>query len=80
MPTEFCPDCEMPIRIEPRPRIGQRLTCPHCSTSLKVIEISPLEFYWVNDERPVATKAVKNRMASRAGSDKDMRTPKELQP
>jgi hypothetical protein len=45
-----------------------------------VIEISPLEFYWVNDERPVATKAVKNRMASRAGSDKDMRTPKELQP
>ena len=54
MPTEFCPACEMPIRIGKHPRVGQRLTCPHCSTSLEVSEVSPLELNWVEDKRPEA--------------------------
>ena len=51
MPTEFCPDCEMPIRIGPRPKIGQRVTCPHCTARLEVTEVSPLELNWVGDKR-----------------------------
>ena len=43
MPTEFCPDCEMPIRIA-IPWIGQRVACPYCSVSLLVTDVTPLEF------------------------------------
>ena len=67
MPTEFCPDCEVPIRIGPRPRIGQRLTCPHCSASLEVTEVSPLELYWVVDKQPVALEGRDNKMTVEAG-------------
>jgi uncharacterized Zn-binding protein involved in type VI secretion len=67
MLTEFCPDCEMPIRIAPRPRIGQRLTCPHCNTRLEVTEVSPLEFYWVIEGQPVAREGKDSKIAFAAG-------------
>jgi hypothetical protein len=67
MPTEFCPDCEMPIRIAPRSRIGQRLTCPHCNASLEVTEVSPLELDWVSDKQRGAMDGVENSMATGAG-------------
>jgi hypothetical protein len=67
MPTEFCPDCEMPIRIGPRPKIGQRVTCPHCTARLKVTEVSPLEFYWAEDEQPVVPKGAKSSVKPGAG-------------
>ena len=67
MPTEFCPDCEVPIRIGPLTRIGQRLTFPHCSASLEVTEVSPLELYWVVDKQPVALEGRDNKMTVEAG-------------
>jgi hypothetical protein len=67
MPTEFCPDCEMPIRIGPRPKIGQRVTCPHCTARLEVTEVSPLEFYWAFDKQPVALEGEDDKMAAEAG-------------
>ena len=54
MPTEFCPACEMPVHIGMHPRVGQRLACPHCSTSLEVSEVFPLELNWVKDKQPEA--------------------------
>ena len=67
MPTEFCPDCEIPIRTGPRPRIGQRLTCPHCNASLEVTDVSPLEVYWVIDKQPPSLEGKDNRMTVEAG-------------
>jgi hypothetical protein len=67
MPTEFCPGCEMPIRIAPRPKIGQRVTCPHCTTRLQVSEVSPLEFYWADDEQPLVLKGAKSSVRSGEG-------------
>ncbi len=55
MPTEFCPDCEMPIRIA-IPWIGQRVACPYCSVSLLVTDVTPLEFYWADNKPPVVLK------------------------
>ena len=67
MPTEFCPGCEMPIRIGPRPKIGQRVNCPNCSAGLEVTEVSPLEFYWAEDEHPLVPKGAKSIAGPVAG-------------
>jgi DNA-directed RNA polymerase subunit RPC12/RpoP len=67
MPTEFCPECEKPIRIGPRPKIGQGVTCPHCTTRLQVTEVSPLEFYWAEDEQPLVPKGAKSSVRPGAG-------------
>lgn len=67
MPTEFCPDCELPIRIGPRPKIGQRVTCPHCTARLEVTEVSPLEFYWADDEQRIVLKGAKTSVEPGAG-------------
>ncbi len=66
MPTEFCPDCELPIRIGRRPWIGQRVTCPHCGTNLEVTEVSPLEFYWVEDRPRVKPVSADSCLVTRA--------------
>jgi hypothetical protein len=68
MPTEFCPDCKVPIRIRSRPRTGQRLNCPHCTARLEVAEFSPLEFYWAEDEQPFVLTGAKIGAGARAGS------------
>jgi hypothetical protein len=68
MPTEFCPECELPIHIGQHPRIGQRVTCPHCGTVLRVTEVSPLEFYWVDDKPPKVSVSAGNSLVT--GSSK----------
>lgn len=46
--TGYCPECDTPITlITPVP--GQVLTCPSCSAYLEVIDTSPLEFDWADD-------------------------------
>ena len=67
MPTEFCPACEMPIRIGARPKTGQHVNCPHCTARLKVTEVSPLEFYWAEDEQPLVPKGTKSIAGDWAG-------------
>jgi hypothetical protein len=48
--TAFCPDCDEPIGLGAKLRLGQRITCPHCQTDLEVIETLPLELDWAYDE------------------------------
>jgi len=45
-----CPDCEDLISFEFKPRLGQRLMCPHCDADLEVVSTSPLELDWAYDE------------------------------
>ncbi|MFN2292015.1 MAG: hypothetical protein ACK2UC_12555 [Anaerolineae bacterium] len=49
MAIAFCPDCEDPIQIGDRPKVGQRVTCHSCGAELEVIEASPLELDWAFD-------------------------------
>jgi hypothetical protein len=49
MAIAFCPDCEEPIRLASRPKVGLRLSCRSCSAELEVIEVSPLELDWAYD-------------------------------
>jgi glutaredoxin len=49
MAIAFCPDCEESISVGPRPKVGQRITCPHCNADLEVIDSSPLELDWAYD-------------------------------
>jgi hypothetical protein len=65
MPTEFCPECELPIHIGAHPQIGQRLPCPHCGTNLQVTDVSPLEFYWADDMRPVVSISAGSSLVTR---------------
>ncbi|MCL7454942.1 MAG: hypothetical protein M8467_18045 [Anaerolineae bacterium] len=46
MAIAFCPDCEEPIQLGERPKVGQRVTCRSCGAELEVIEVSPLELDW----------------------------------
>jgi lysine biosynthesis protein LysW len=50
MAIAFCPDCEEGIGLGLSPKLGQRVTCPHCHAELEVIDLSPLELDWVYDD------------------------------
>jgi transcription elongation factor Elf1 len=45
-----CKSCGHEIRFRRSPRVGQRFTCPRCSTQLEVIGLVPLEVDWAFDE------------------------------
>lgn len=45
----FCPDCDEEITFNPHPRLGHKLTCPHCDVELEVISVDPLELDWAYD-------------------------------
>jgi alpha-aminoadipate carrier protein LysW len=49
MSNVFCPDCDGEIIFNPHPRIGQKLTCPHCASDLEVVSIDPVELDWAYD-------------------------------
>jgi len=49
MEIAYCPDCDGEIRLNPHPRLGQRLSCPHCDTDLEVINTDPVELDWAYD-------------------------------
>jgi hypothetical protein len=49
MAIAFCPDCEAPVQLGERPKVGQRVTCRGCGAELEVIEVSPLELDWAYD-------------------------------
>ncbi len=50
MAIAFCPECEEGVSLGPQPRIGQRVTCPHCNAELEVVDLSPVELDWAYDE------------------------------
>ncbi len=57
MAIAFCPDCDGSVSVGPKPRLGQRVNCPHCDAELEVIEVSPLELDWAYDEPEVDWEA-----------------------
>lgn len=46
MITVYCIDCEQPIRLESRPRVGDMLLCSCCGTEFEVISVEPIELDW----------------------------------
>lgn len=46
MSTVFCIDCEQPIKLDSRPREGERILCPSCGAELEVISVGPVELDW----------------------------------
>lgn len=50
MAVAICPSCGEDVRISGRPKIGQKVTCPHCEDYLEVIEIDPVELDWDADD------------------------------
>ena len=50
MANAYCPDCDETIVLNPTPKVGKRLTCPHCDTDLEVISVDPVELDWVYEE------------------------------
>jgi len=46
----LCRSCGREIRFRHPPHLGQRFTCPGCSTQLEVIGLTPLEIDWAFDE------------------------------
>jgi alpha-aminoadipate carrier protein LysW len=50
MASAYCPDCDGRIVLNPTPKVGKRLTCPHCDADLEVIDVDPLELDWAYEE------------------------------
>lgn len=44
-----CPDCDWEVYLGPRPREGQRVSCPNCRAALEVIDLDPPELDWAFD-------------------------------
>lgn len=44
--TVFCIDCEQPIKLDARPREGERIVCASCGAELEVISVEPVELDW----------------------------------
>jgi alpha-aminoadipate carrier protein LysW len=50
MANAYCPECDEKIVLNPTPKVGKRLTCPHCDADLEVIGVDPVELDWVYEE------------------------------
>jgi lysine biosynthesis protein LysW len=50
MPLAVCAECDEDIQIPGRPRLGQKVSCPHCGAQLEVVDLEPLELDWVFDD------------------------------
>lgn len=49
----LCPECEGPIYLSGKPRLGQRFTCRRCGSLLAITSRKPLELDLVNSRRAV---------------------------
>ena len=45
-----CVECDEEIELSGRPRLGQTLVCISCGAHLEVVNISPIEVDWADDE------------------------------
>lgn len=50
MTVALCPSCEGKVTIQDKPKIGDKVRCPHCYEDLEVIEADPVELDWAYDE------------------------------
>ena len=50
MVSACCPDCDGDIILNPTPKVGKGLTCPHCGADLEVIGVDPVELDWAYEE------------------------------
>jgi lysine biosynthesis protein LysW len=49
MATGYCPDCDEPINVGNRPKIGQRVTCPECGFVSEIVDTDPVELDWPDE-------------------------------
>ena len=45
----WCVECDARIYFRARPGLGQRVTCRECGTKLEVVDLDPLELYWIDE-------------------------------
>ena len=45
----WCVECDARIYFRARPGLGQLVTCHECGTKLEVVDLDPLELYWVDE-------------------------------
>jgi predicted Zn finger-like uncharacterized protein len=46
----FCPECDTPIDVGDSPFIGMKVKCRKCSANLEIINLSPIELDWIDDD------------------------------
>ena len=44
--TAVCPACDETIIMNAKPKLDQKVRCPHCRTDLIVVEVEPVELDW----------------------------------
>ncbi len=50
MPVTYCPECDTQIRLNGSPRKGDQITCNSCGAYLKVVDLSPIELDWADED------------------------------
>ena len=63
-----CPECDGPVNLGSKRKIGQKLTCRRCRSELVIAERRPLELVLLKEwrsERSAGKQAVKQREDSR---------------
>ena len=49
-PVSICPECEGKVNVSGTPKIGFKVTCPHCGEKLEVFNLKPLELDYEYDD------------------------------
>ena len=49
MATAACPECGSRVEVQGSPTRGQRVRCSDCGTTLRVINLEPLDLTWTED-------------------------------
>ncbi len=50
MITADCPSCGAKVRMQVKPKMGQKTTCLMCKAELEVVWLEPVELDWPYDE------------------------------
>ena len=50
MPVANCIECDAEIALSDRPRLGQKLVCPHCHAQLEIVSTNPVELDWAYED------------------------------
>ena len=48
--TVECPDCAEKFVMKGEIWLGKKISCPHCTAELEVVETTPVELDWAYDD------------------------------
>ena len=49
-PSAICPSCAIKVKLGPKSRAGQQISCPDCDADLVIIRVNPPALDWAFED------------------------------